>query len=459
MKDNHDFLKNKFLVIGLARSGLAAVDALSKLGAVVAIHDAKNESEVDKEIVEQLNKDNVEMFFHKLPEDLKQFDVMILSPGVNPNLDFVAKARKQGVKIIGEMELAYLLSKGKFISITGTNGKTTTTTLVGEIFKKSGRNTSVVGNIGFPAVKEVIGKGEEHWFIAETSSFQLETVIDFKPVVSAILNLTPDHLDRHGTFENYGDAKATVFANQDENQYLVINKDDKSCMELLERNKCNAKIAYFSRKTEVKLGTFCQGDTLVVKNEKGEVIPVCEKSDIKIIGQHNLENVLAAMAICYFAGIDKDTIASAIKEFGGVEHRIEFCKNIGGVDYYNDSKGTNVDASVTAIKALDKNIILIAGGEGKAQDFTELAEYFPGHLNNLIVLGKDKDQIAKAAKKVGFQNIHEVENMAEAVKVASNIAKAGDKVLLSPACASWDMYNNFEERGQDFKEQVEGLAR
>ena len=275
-------------------------------------------------------------------------------------------------------------------------------------------------------------------------------------MVSAILNLTPDHLNRHHTMEAYGAAKAKIFANQDENGYCVVNYDDKLCYSLTKG--CKAKIVPFSRKETLPFGAFLKGDKLVIKNEAGELIELCSRSELKIIGDHNVENALAAAAVCYFAGIDAETIAETLKEFGGVEHRIEFSGEINGVKFYNDSKGTNVDATIIALRAIKENIILIAGGDGKGQEFDELIKNFDGKVKHLVLIGRDGPIIAETADRLGYHDYSFGKDMDECVKKAFESAQPGDTVLLSPACASWDMYDNFEQRGKHFKDCVKRLG-
>ncbi len=447
----------RVLVVGLGRSGKAAVKALASLGAVVAVQDSSTPDKVDQQFLKYLENEGIERYLACVPENLESFDMLVISPGVPTYLDWIVKAAELGVEVIGELELAYRISRGRFVAITGTNGKTTTTTLVGEIFKAAGRKTSVVGNIGNAVVAAAIGSTDDDWMVAEVSSFQLETTKAFKPMVSAILNLTPDHLNRHKTMEAYGQAKAKVFANQSEDEYLVVNYDDEASMELAKASR--AKIVPFSRKAELDFGAYLSEGTLVIKGENGIARIICNADELKIIGDHNIENALAAAAISFFAGIDIDVISKAIKAFPGVEHRIEYCGIVDGAEYYNDSKGTNVDAAVIALKALRENIILIAGGDGKAQDFTELARALNGRVKALILLGRDASQIEECARREGFTEIYNEKDMNACVRRANEIASEGDKVLLSPACASWDMYQSYEQRGRHFKSCVEELLK
>lgn len=447
--------KKKVLVVGFGRSGQAAAQELVRVGAYVSVQDSSEEEKFDPNLISFFRDNGVVFYLGSQPEDMADFDMIVLSPGVSPELDFIKYAISKGVEVIGELEIAYRVGKGNFVAITGTNGKTTTTTLVGEIFKRSGRNTYVVGNIGKAVISVSSETTEDDWLVTETSSFQLETTKYFRPIVSAILNLTPDHLNRHHTMEAYGQAKAKIFANQTESGYLIINKDDKLVCGLAEAAK--AKVIPFSITEQLETGAFLDGDVLVLADEQGEHHEICRREDLKIIGDHNVQNVLAAAAISFFAGVDMESITQAIKAFKGVEHRIEYCGLVDGVKYYNDSKGTNTDATITALKAVGENIILIAGGDAKKQDFAPLVKEFPGKVKKLVLLGRDAYMIQEACDKAGFSDYTFCKDMNECVRTARDVAEEGDSVLLSPACASWDMYDNFEQRGRHFKECVRGL--
>ena len=444
------------LIVGMGKSGKAALHALQDLGCRLYAQDSADESKIDTDFIAWLRENGIGTYFGTLPEDMSVFDLVVLSPGVPPQLDFIREAESAGAEIIGELELAYRLTDAKFAAITGTNGKTTTTTLTGEIFKAAGRKTAVVGNIGNPVVTEAASADGDSWMVTEVSSFQLETTREFRPAVSAILNLTPDHLNRHKTMKAYGDAKARIAVNQTPDEYLIINHDDPAAMELASQSK--ATIVPFSRLTELEAGAYLDGSEIVVRDFDGETHHICSRDDLRIIGDHNVENALAAAAVSYFAGISPDVIGNAVRAFPGVEHRIEFCGRKDGIDYYNDSKGTNVDAAVIALKALRNNIILIAGGDGKSQDFTELAKHLEGAVTALVLLGRDAHIIEEAARKEGYTEIYTCASMEECVRKASELARDGDKVLLSPACASWDMYPNFEVRGRHFKECVKDIT-
>lgn len=458
MRTNLDNIKNQnILVIGLGRSGIAALQAMLKLGANVSVQDSKTAEEIDPQLLAFLKGRNVTCYFGENPQDMSLFDMLILSPGVSPELDFIRQAKEAGAEIIGELEIAYRIGRGNFVAITGTNGKTTTTTLTGEIFKKAKKKTYVVGNIGVAVISKALTAEEDSWMITETSSFQLETIRYFKPVVSAILNLTPDHMDRHKTMENYGKAKAKIFQNQDESQYLILNYDDKACFELA--RDCRAKVVPFSRRQILDFGACVQDDTLMIKNERGEIIPLCRTGELQIPGTHNLENALAAAAIAYFAGVEPEAIRQGLKEFQGVEHRIEYCGEVDGVRFVNDSKGTNPDASIKAVQAIKGRIILIAGGYDKGSSFEELIRSFDGKVKHMVLLGKTAPRIKETAEKLGFTNSVIVKDMEECVKEGFRLAEPGDTVLLSPACASWDMYTSFEQRGKHFKSCVERLGK
>ena len=451
-------LKDKMvLVVGLGKSGKAAARALSEAGAAVTVQDSKSADSLDTQFIQYMRNEGIASCLGKVPEDMSIYDMLVLSPGVPPSLDFIEEARQAGIEIIGELELAYRLGEGRFIAITGTNGKTTTTTLVGEIFKASGRNTAVVGNIGSPVVTAAAGSSEEDWLVTEVSSFQLETTEYFRPEVSAILNLTPDHLNRHGSMEAYGAAKARVAAKQTKDDYLIINLDDALAYALAEGTE--ATVIPFSRVSVPEAGAYLDGTKIMVRGLDGADHLICDRSELRIIGDHNVENVLASAAIAYFAGIDPAVISETVKAFPGVEHRIESCGKVDGVEYYNDSKGTNVDAAVIALKALKDGVILIAGGDGKSQDFTELAKHFDGCVEALVLLGRDAPVIEEAARREGFTNIYNCKDMPECVRKAADLARPGMKVLLSPACASWDMYDNFEQRGRHFKQCVTEMLK
>ena len=410
-----------------------------------------------RKLIQFLKNKKVTCYFGEEPDNTSELDMVVISPGVPLDTGFVQKAKDAGAEVIGELEIAYRVGKGKYVAITGTNGKTTTTTLVGEIFKNSGRKTYVVGNVGVAVISKALCTTEDDWLVTETSSFQLETTRDFRPEVSALLNITPDHMDRHKTIENYARAKAMIFKNQDESQYFVVNYDDKESWKLVKQ--CRAKVIPFSRKTALDLGCFVLDGDIVIRNEKGQCIDICSRDELKIPGAHNLENALAAAAVAYFAGISTEVIARTLREFEGVEHRLEFSGEVDGVRFVNDSKGTNPDASIKAIEAMKAGIVLIAGGYDKGSDYEEFIRSFRGKVKHLVLLGKTAPKIRETAERLGFTDITVCRDMDECVKTAYKLAAPGDTVLLSPACASWDMYTCFEQRGDHFKNCVRDLEK
>ena len=456
-KHTSEIKDKNVLVVGMGNSGKAAVQAMVKLGANVSVQDNKDEDSIEPQLLTFLKEKDVTCYLGKEPEDMGVFDMIVLSPGVSPELGFIKDARDSGVEIIGEIEIAYRVGNGNYVAITGTNGKTTTTTLVGEIYKASGRKTYVVGNIGVAVISKALSAEEDSWLITETSSFQLETIKDFRPEISAILNLTPDHMDRHKTMENYGNAKAAVFKNQTPDQFCIVNYDDEQCYRLT--RDCKAKVVPFSRKTTLDFGVYVDGDTIIIKDENGDITEICRPDELKIPGDHNLENALAAVGIAYFGGIDAYTIAKVLRSFRGVEHRLELCNEIDDIKFVNDSKGTNPDAAIKAIEAMKKNIILIAGGYDKDASFDEFVAAFDGRVKALLLMGKTATKIKEAAEKAGFTNSIILKDMETCVREAYRIAQPGDVVLLSPACASWDMYTSFEQRGKHFKSCVQALER
>ena len=447
--------KKNVLVIGMGKSGIAAAEALLAAGHTVTVYDKKNREDLPSGLAASLEgKGAIPCFGHD-PEAPEQFDQVIMSPGVPVELPFVQAAKAGGAEIIGELELAYRMGKGNYAAITGTNGKTTTTALTGEIFKAAGRKTEVVGNIGVAVVTKALEADEDTWLVTECSSFQLDTTETFRPHVSALLNLTPDHLDRHKTFQNYADAKGKIFASQTAEDYFVVNADDAPSME--QAAKCKATVVPFSRKQELDFGCFVQDGNVVIRT-KNETAIICEAKDIYIPGNHNLENALAASAVAYFAGIEPAVIAETLKTFRGVEHRMEYAGSVKGVRFVNDSKGTNPDAAIKALEAIKGGILLIAGGYDKGSTYEEFIAAFGGKVKALLLMGKTAPKIKETAEKAGFSPIYMLKDMEECTRTALELAEEGDTVLLSPACASWDMYSCFEERGEDFKNRAKALG-
>ncbi|HZK02472.1 MAG TPA: UDP-N-acetylmuramoyl-L-alanine--D-glutamate ligase [Anaerovoracaceae bacterium] len=452
------YVKNKgALIIGMGRSGIAAAEVLLSLGANVSVYDAKTSGQIDPHLIKYFKNRNAICYFGEQPGNIKNFDFAVVSPGVPLSNPLVKKVLEEEVDLLGEVELAYRIGKGNYVAITGTNGKTTTTVLTGEIFKNAGRSAEVVGNVGLAVVKKAVNATDDTWLITEISSFQLETTSRFHPHISALLNLTPDHLDRHINFENYGKAKALIFQNQNEDDYFIVNRDDEKCWDLAK--KCRAKVIPFSRSKELSLGTYVKDDYIVINDEKGMTHRICQVSNLGILGVHNLENALAAATIAFFAGIEASSVGKSIEAFEGVAHRLEYVGEVNGVRFINDSKGTNTDASVKAIQAIDSPIILIAGGYDKGSSFSDFIKAFDGKVKALILLGKTAERIKNDAMKQGYTDIIMAKNMEECVREGFAVAGTGDTVLLSPACASWDMYLSFEQRGDHFKTCVRNLEK
>jgi UDP-N-acetylmuramoylalanine--D-glutamate ligase len=446
----------KILIIGMARSGISTAKALHKLGAYIIMNDIKTEDKL-KGIISEVEPFINELIIGKHVKKFNDIDLVVLSPGVPIDILPVRTAIKENIEVIGELELAYRLIEGKFIAITGTNGKTTTTSLTGLIFKNADLHSYIVGNIGLPVISKIFDTTEETFLITEVSSFQLETISKFRPKIATILNITPDHLNRHKTMENYIYTKKKVFMNQNKYDHLILNYDNeitrKIGIQLLEIN-----CIYFSRKEKIVNGVYVSDNKIIV-NDNNEEIIVINVFDINILGLHNLENVLAAIAIAYYSGISIDVIAKSIKEFNGVEHRIEFVRELNNVKYYNDSKGTNPEATIKAIEAMESEIVLIAGGMDKGSKFDDLVKSFDDKVIELVLFGETSEIIREVAQKNSNCKITVVKNMEEAVRYSHNKASSGEVVLLSPACASWDMYESFEHRGREFKELVNKLSK
>lgn len=444
----------KILVIGAAVTGIPAVEQLSKLGAHVTLNDKKTKEEI-VEILRDTHLNNVNIIGEEHPIELaEECDFIVVSPGVPLDMPLIKRARALEKEVIGEVELAYRLTRTPIAAITGTNGKTTTTALLGEIMKASGRGTFITGNIGRAMISDVDNAKPEDIFVLEASSFQLESTVDFRPHISAILNITPDHLDRHKTFKNYIDVKCMIFQNQKPGDFAILNKDDLETCKTFDRVLCKA--LFFSRKEILEEGAYVENDCIVIKLG-GHIDKIIEIDEIYIPGPHNIENAMAAALMATCLGVKVEVIRSVLRDFKGVEHRIEFVDEINEVAYYNDSKGTNVDASKVAVLAMKRPIVLIAGGYDKGSEYDDFVETFDGRVKDLVLIGVTADKIEKTAREHGFVNIHRASSFEEAVVKCSKLAKPGDCVLLSPACASWGMFKNFEERGRIFKSLVKGL--
>ena len=448
-------MSQKVLVAGSGISGIAAAKLLLDMGGEVVLYDG-NEKLREEDLRKKFDENaKVSFVLGELTRtDLLGVELSIISPGISLEAPFVSVIDQAGIPIWSEIQLAYHCAKGRLAAITGTNGKTTTTALTGEIMKACYDSVFVVGNIGDPYTAHALETTEKSVTVAEVSSFQLETIMDFRPNVSAILNITPDHLDRHKTMERYIEIKEGITKNQNENDVCVLNYDDPVLREFGETLKC--KVVYFSSREKLKKGLFLDGDQIVYKD--GETVTeIVNIHELKLLGRHNHENVMAAVAIAMNMDVPMDTIRRVVKRFEAVEHRIEFVTERFGVKYYNDSKGTNPDAAMQAIKAMPGPTLLIAGGYDKHSEYDEWIESFGGKVRYLVLIGQTRDKIAECAKRHGFTDIMYAEDLKEAVQVCASYANAGDNVLLSPACASWGMFKNYEERGRMFKEYVRNL--
>lgn len=446
----------KALVCGMARSGIAAAKLLNRLGARVTLQDMKKREEISADVL-ALEGEGIVLYTGANPDEIAcAQDLIVLSPGIPCDLPFIAAAEEAGIEVISEVELAYRLTPCPITAITGTNGKTTTTTLTGEIMKTAYSGTAVVGNIGIPYSEEVERLTEKDWVVAEISSFQMEKAKEFHPHISAVLNITPDHLNRHKTMDVYIAMKERVFAKQTAEDFCILNHGDETCRKMAD--KTAAKVFFFDSSETLAEGIYLDGDAIEVRwgaiNET-----LIHVDELQILGVHNYENVMAAAAMGICAGIALDTIRAVLKGFAGVAHRIEYVATVDGVDYYNDSKGTNVDASIRAVLAMKKPIVLIGGGYDKGSSFDEWTKLFPGRVKHLVLIGVTAPKVRASAEKFGFTAISDCETFAEAVELCREKAEDGDCVLLSPACASWGMFDNYEQRGDMFKEQVRGYLK
>jgi UDP-N-acetylmuramoylalanine--D-glutamate ligase len=443
----------RVLVVGLGRSGVASALFLQSRGARVTVSDAKSEDQLREQIPTLLDAGiAVETGAHG-ERTFRNQDLIVVSPGVPVDAEPLVQARALGQTVIGEIELASQFLSGPIVAITGSNGKTTTTTLVGEIIAASGFKILVGGNIGTAAISLAEKATPETAIVLEVSSFQLETIRTFRPKVAVVLNVTPDHLDRHRTFAAYVDAKARIFENQQGDDFAVLNADDPSCVDLAKRTR--AQVFWFSREREVESGAFVR-DGQVLFRRNGSAQTVLAVSEIPLKGSHNLENVLAAVCAGALMGCAPETIRSAIVNFKAVEHRLEYVATIGGVEYYNDSKATNVDATMKALQSFPANIHLILGGKDKGSDYTMLNKLLRERVKSVYSIGAAAEKIQSHIK--GTTQIVSSGTIEAAVKQASAAARPGDVVLLAPACASFDQFQSYEERGRVFKQLVMSLG-
>lgn len=445
----------KVLVFGSGKSGIGASDLLAKVGAVPVIFDGNEK--IDKEAVVHKTDGTypVCVYAGELPKEVQDsLDLVVLSPGVPTDLPIVKSFYEQGLPVWGEVELAYRVGDGEVLAITGTNGKTTTTALLGKIMQDARESVFVVGNIGTPYTSKALEMKPNTVTVAEISSFQLETIEEFAPKVSAILNITEDHLNRHHTMEEYIRVKELITQNQGTEDVCVLNYEDEVLRSFGEH--LTPRVVYFSSERKLEQGIYLDKNKIILKDGVHE-IEVVDTADLKLLGKHNFENVMAAVAMAYYDGVSMESIRKSICEFTAVAHRIEYVTEKNGVVYYNDSKGTNPDAAIKGIQAMNRPTLLIGGGYDKESSYDEWIEAFGGKVRYLVLIGQTKKKIKAAAERHGFHDIILCEDLEEAVKVCAQKAQSGDAVLLSPACASWGQFDNYEQRGDMFKEYVRNL--
>ncbi len=447
-----DFCGKRVLIVGLARSGLAAVSVLHKHGAIISVCDKKRAEEIEININE-LKKETNDVFLGAYPIVKKEdYDFLVVSPGVPLDIAPIREASIQGIPLIGEAELAYLIKADtvEFYAITGTNGKTTTTSLLQYILGNAGRNSFSAGNIGIPLSSLVDGL-EEAYVSVEMSSFQLETSRNFRPHICGVLNISPDHLDRHKNMEAYIAAKSRIFANQAEEDFALLNYEDPIVRDMAQ--SCKSQLIFFSTERVLKNGVYIENN-MIKAQINDDILDICPLESIIIRGRHNLENILCAAGIALVAGVSPEIICYSLKTFRGVRHRMEEVSQKNGVLYINDSKATNPESVIKALESFIEPVVLIAGGRNKGSNFSGLASVIKDKVKALILLGEAKKEMETAVMNTGFSNIYEVGDFDAAVLKASELAVAGDVVLLSPACASWDMFASYEHRGDRFCELV-----
>ena len=445
---------NTYLIVGAGRSGIDSAKLLLQLGEDFVLFDGKTDLDTAA-VCERIGKPDCRFILGEIADgDLDGIDVCVTSPGVPLFSDVLQAVAEKGIPIWSEIELAYRHDKGTVIAITGTNGKTTTTALTYAIFKAWNEQTLLVGNIEIPYTGLVLESVSGGYTVAEISAFQLETMRTVKPKVSAILNITPDHLDRHGSMDGYIAVKESITQNQDKTDFCVLNYEDPVLRGFGEKAPC--KVVFFSSARVLDEGWYYR-DGAIYLCENGETTQLLRTDEVNLVGLHNFENIMAAAAMAHCAGVPLDVIRTVTKQFVAVEHRIEFVREKDGVKYYNDSKGTNTDAAIKAIDAMPGPTVLIGGGYDKHADFTDWVARFPGKVKQLILLGQTAKQIAESCDKIGFTAYTFAETLEEAVNLAHEAATSGDCVLLSPACASWGMFKNYQQRGTMFKDFVRAL--
>lgn len=444
---------NNFLIIGAARSGLSSAKYLLSQGKNVILSDM-NEAllKESKSLFPSLSDEHFIFGQQPKPSQLN-VDCIIISPGIPLNIPPVEEAKQLGIQVIGEIELAYLANRAKLIGISGTNGKTTTTSLVGHLLESEEYQTKVAGNIGHPMIEEVLTLTQDDVIALELSSFQLDTIATFRPNIAILLNLTPDHLDRHKTMSNYLMAKANLLKNQLPTDKAILNQDDEAIFSLKEMT--SAEIWSFSQKEKVSRGIYLKDEELILVDKKE--IPLISIKELQIKGKHNVENAMAASLAAYLFGVPVEVIKERLVSFKAVSHRMEAVRIFDEVSYVNDSKGTNPDATIKALESYESPIVVLLGGKNKGSDFTELSKVVKETCRHAVLLGEAKEAILQSLEKEGFNAISLCETLEESILIAKEKAQAGDVVLLSPACASWDMFNSYEERGDLFKKVVMGF--
>ena len=447
--------EQKVLVVGTGISGIAAAELLQSKNVDTVLFDGNKELDLNKLYEKAPELKDMPIILGELTEEqMHEFGVAVLSPGVPTDLPMVERLRAQNVAIWGEIELAYYFGKGRLIAITGTNGKTTTTALTGAIMKNYYKDVRIVGNIGIPYTSEAATMTDDTVTVAEISSFQLETIHDFCPEVSAILNITEDHLNRHHTMECYIKTKEDITRNQTKDQVCVLNYEDEVLRSFGE--SAPAKVVYFSSHRKLDNGFYLEGEDIYYAVD-GQSTHVINVNELNLLGRHNYENVMAACAISVNFGVPMDKIVEVLKTFQAVEHRIEYVTEKRGVKFYNDSKGTNPDAAIQGIRAMNRPTFLIGGGYDKQSEYDEWIEAFDGKVKKLVLIGQTAEKIENCAHRHGFMDTVRKDTFEEAIQYCYDNAKSGDAVLLSPACASWGMFPNYEERGRIFKEYVRNL--
>jgi len=447
-----DLEHKKVLVVGLGRTGDALCDFLLRQGAQVKVSEQKSSDELEQNIPDWEKRGvSIETGKHR-KESFLEADLIVPSPGV-PWLPELEAARSQGIRILSEIELAYTFLNGKIVGITGTNGKSTTATLTHKILKEGGLQAFLAGNIGMPLISFVENSQDDHIYVTEVSSFQLKHIEQFRAEVSVFLNISPDHLDWHPSFDDYYESKKRLLSTQREDDIAILNHDDSLIWAFKEEGK--SRVYAFSRKTELERGCFIRGDWIILKDSKEENL--MRTTEVPLFGIHNLENVMASALVGHSMGIPVAGIRESITGFHGLEHRLEKVTTIGGIEFYNDSKATNVDASLKSIQSFDRKIILILGGRDKGGDFKKLKETITEKVKKVILIGEAGEKIRRAVE--GSAPMETVSSLKEAVRVGYSRAEAGEVVLLAPACTSFDMFQNFEERGKVFKEEVLSLER